>query len=72
MRIRDGRAVPNFIAQALKNEDVTIFGTGQQTRSFCYISDLVTGILALMASLAERSGQHRQSRTKCPSPTWRI
>jgi dTDP-glucose 4,6-dehydratase len=50
MRIRDGRAVPNFIAQALRNEDVTIFGTGDQTRSFCYISDLVTGILALMAS----------------------
>jgi dTDP-glucose 4,6-dehydratase len=50
MRIRDGRAVPNFIAQALNNEDVTIFGTGAQTRSFCYISDLVSGILALMAS----------------------
>src|SRR4029450_13270378 len=50
MRIRDGRAVPNFIAQALKNEDDTIFGSGKQTRSFCYISDLVTGILALMAS----------------------
>jgi dTDP-glucose 4,6-dehydratase len=50
MRIRDGRAVPNFIAQALTNEDVTIFGSGNQTRSFCYISDLVTGILALMQS----------------------
>ena len=50
MRIRDGRAVPTFIAQALRNEDVTIFGSGEQTRSFCYISDLVTGILALMAS----------------------
>ena len=50
MRVRDGRAVPNFIAQALKNEDVTIFGNGQQTRSFCYISDLVSGILALMES----------------------
>jgi len=50
MRVRDGRAVPNFIAQALNNEDVTIFGSGKQTRSFCYISDLVTGILALMAS----------------------
>jgi dTDP-glucose 4,6-dehydratase len=50
MRIRDGRAVPNFIAQALRNEDVTIYGTGKQTRSFCYISDLVRGILALMAS----------------------
>jgi dTDP-glucose 4,6-dehydratase len=50
MRIRDGRAVPNFIAQALTNQDVTIYGTGEQTRSFCYISDLVTGILALMQS----------------------
>jgi dTDP-glucose 4,6-dehydratase len=42
--------VPNFIAQALSNEDVTIFGSGKQTRSFCYISDLVTGIIALMES----------------------
>jgi dTDP-glucose 4,6-dehydratase len=50
MRVRDGRAVPNFIAQALKNEDVTIFGSGKQTRSFCYISDLVSGIIALMES----------------------
>jgi dTDP-glucose 4,6-dehydratase len=50
MRVRDGRAVPNFIAQALKNDDVTIFGSGNQTRSFCYVSDLVSGILALMAS----------------------
>lgn len=50
MRVRDGRAVPNFIAQALRNEDVTIFGNGAQTRSFCYVSDLVDGILRLMAS----------------------
>jgi dTDP-glucose 4,6-dehydratase len=50
MRIRDGRAVPAFISQALKNEDVTIFGDGQQTRSFCYISDLVDGIVRLMLS----------------------
>src|SRR6187455_676342 len=50
MRLRDGRVVPAFIGQALNNEDVTIFGSGKQTRSFCYISDLVTGILALMAS----------------------
>jgi dTDP-glucose 4,6-dehydratase len=52
MRIRDGRAVPNFIAQALRGEDVTIYGSGRQTRSFCYISDLVTGIIALMESNA--------------------
>src|SRR6187397_2203666 len=50
MRIKDGRAVPNFIAQALRNEDVTIFGSGEQTRSFCYVSDLVSGIIALMES----------------------
>jgi dTDP-glucose 4,6-dehydratase len=50
MRINDGRAVPTFIAQALRHEDVTIFGDGSQTRSFCYISDLVDGILRLMAS----------------------
>jgi dTDP-glucose 4,6-dehydratase len=50
MRIRDGRAVPAFISQALANEDVTVFGDGRQTRSFCYISDLVDGIIKLMLS----------------------
>ena len=50
MRIRDGRAVPAFISQALVNEDVTVFGDGSQTRSFCYISDLVDGIIQLMLS----------------------
>jgi len=48
MRVRDGRAVPNFIAQALQGEDLTVYGDGSQTRSFCYISDLVDGILRLM------------------------
>jgi dTDP-glucose 4,6-dehydratase len=41
MRLNDGRAVPAFMSQALRNEDVTIFGSGAQTRSFCYVSDLV-------------------------------
>ncbi len=50
MRIRDGRAVPAFISQALVNEDVTVFGDGTQTRSFCFISDLVDGIIRLMLS----------------------
>jgi dTDP-glucose 4,6-dehydratase len=50
MRIRDGRAVPAFISQALLNQDVTVFGDGTQTRSFCYISDLVDGIIRLMLS----------------------
>jgi dTDP-glucose 4,6-dehydratase len=50
MRLRDGRAVPAFMSQALTGEDVTIFGTGQQTRSFCYVTDLVDGIIRLMNS----------------------
>ena len=50
MRIRDGRAVPNFIAQALQGQDVTIFGNGSQTRSFCYISDLVQGLIRMLDS----------------------
>jgi dTDP-glucose 4,6-dehydratase len=50
MRVKDGRAVPNFISQALRGEDVTIFGSGAQTRSFCYVTDLVDGILRLMES----------------------
>ena len=50
MRINDGRAIPTFISQALKGEDLTVFGNGKQTRSFCYISDLVEGIYRLMVS----------------------
>jgi dTDP-glucose 4,6-dehydratase len=50
MRVNDGRAVPTFIAQALRNEDITVFGSGTQTRSFCYISDLVDGLIRLMQS----------------------
>ncbi len=50
MRVNDGRAVPAFISQALRNEDVTVFGDGTQTRSFTYISDLVDGIIRLMLS----------------------
>ena len=50
MRVRDGRAVPNFIAQAIRNEDLTVYGDGTQTRSFCYVSDLVDGVLRLMDS----------------------
>ena len=48
MRLRDGRAVPAFMSQALRNEDVTVFGDGTQTRSFCYVTDLVDGVLRLM------------------------
>jgi dTDP-glucose 4,6-dehydratase len=50
MRLNDGRAVPAFMSQALRNEDVTIFGDGSQTRSFTYVSDLVEGIIKLLLS----------------------
>jgi dTDP-glucose 4,6-dehydratase len=50
MRIRDGRAIPTFMAQALRGEPLTVFGDGSQTRSFCYISDLVSGIARLLDS----------------------
>ena len=50
MRINDGRALPAFISQALNGEDLTVFGDGSQTRSFCYISDLVEGIYRLLVS----------------------
>jgi dTDP-glucose 4,6-dehydratase len=50
MRQEDGRVVPNFIAQALRGEDLTVYGDGGQTRSFCYVSDLVEGILRLLRS----------------------
>jgi len=48
MRLHDGRAVPAFVSQALANEDLTVFGDGTQTRSFCYVTDLVRGIVSLM------------------------
>ena len=50
MRREDGRAIPNFITQALQAKPITLFGDGTQTRSFCYISDLVAGLLKLMGS----------------------
>jgi dTDP-glucose 4,6-dehydratase len=50
MRLRDGRVVPAFIGQALRGEALTIFGDGSQTRSFCYVSDLIDGIFRLAMS----------------------
>lgn len=52
----DGRVVSNFIMQALRNEPITIFGTGQQTRSFCYVDDLINGIMAMMHSNTSITG----------------
>lgn len=50
MRLNDGRALPAFVGQALRKEDITVFGDGSQTRSFCYVSDLVEGIYRLLMS----------------------
>ena len=54
MRLNDGRVVPNFVAQALRGEPITIYGDGSQTRSFCYVSDLIDGIFKL--ALSDQSG----------------
>ena len=50
MRLEDGRAIPNFIGQALRGEDLTVYGDGSQTRSFCYVDDLIEGLERLMRS----------------------
>lgn len=52
----DGRVVSNFIVQALKGDSITIFGTGEQTRSFCYVDDLVDGLIRLMNSPVDCTG----------------
>ena len=56
MHPNDGRVVSNFIVQALKGDDITIYGEGKQTRSFCYVSDLIQGFLSLMATGPEITG----------------
>ena len=56
MSMNDGRVVSNFIVQALKGEDITIYGNGMQTRSFCYIDDLLQGMMRMMASSADFHG----------------
>lgn len=56
MNADDGRVVSNFIVQALKNKDITIYGDGKQTRSFCYVDDLIEGMIRLMNSPKEFTG----------------
>jgi UDP-glucuronate decarboxylase len=55
MRIDDGRVVPNFIAQALRGDDLTVYGTGEQTRSFCYVTDLVDGVRRVAEAPVEQA-----------------
>lgn len=56
MQMHDGRVVSNFIVQALRGDEITIFGDGSQTRSFCYVSDMIDGIVRMMESTAEFTG----------------
>ena len=56
MRLSDGRVVPNFVGQALRGDPITVYGTGKQTRSFCYVSDLIDGIFKLSVSDKSVSG----------------
>ncbi len=60
MRLEDGRVLPAFMGQALRGEELTVFGDGSQTRSFCYVDDLVEGIWRLLNSDENDAGQHRQ------------
>jgi UDP-glucuronate decarboxylase len=56
MRLNDGRALPAFIGQALRGEDLTVFGDGSQTRSFCYVDDLIDGMLKAMNTEEDFTG----------------
>jgi UDP-glucuronate decarboxylase len=56
MQANDGRVVSNFIVQALKGEDITIYGDGSQTRSFCYVDDLIDGFVKMMATGSDVTG----------------
>ena len=56
MHVNDGRVVSNFVVQALKNEDITIYGKGNQTRSFCYVDDMIEGIINFFYSSNKITG----------------
>ena len=67
MRPNDGRAVPTFLRQALNGQPVTVFGDGSQTRSFCYVQDLIRGLVALNEATTARPGEHRESERDEPA-----
>ncbi len=64
MALNDGRVVPQFITQALRGDPLTIYGDGEQTRSFCYVDDLISGFIALFL----RAGEHRPINLGNPEP----
>jgi dTDP-glucose 4,6-dehydratase len=63
MRPDDGRMIPSFFVQALRGEDLTVFGDGRQTRSVCFVSDLVEGSVRLLGSSRHRSDEPGQPRS---------
>jgi hypothetical protein len=69
MHPNDGRVVSNFIVQALKGDPITLYGEGAQTRSFCYVDDLIAGMVALMEKWARSTSATRASLPSANSPT---
>ena len=69
MRAHDGRAIPTFLRQALQDRPLTVFGDGSQTRSFCYVDDLIRGIVAPRRVRRALAGQHRQPERVHPAGT---
>ena len=67
MRPHDGRAIPTFLRQALQDKPLTVFGDGSQTRSFCYVDDLIRGFVAAGRVRRPRAGQHRQPQRDHPA-----
>lgn len=62
MRLDDGRVISNFIVQALKEQPLTLYGTGSQTRSFCYVDDMIDGFLSVLEADADRTVEERTDR----------
>jgi nucleoside-diphosphate-sugar epimerase len=62
MRMEDGRAISNFIVQALKNNPITIYGEGSQTRSFCYVDDMIEGIIRLFFKESDKTYKERTDK----------
>ena len=69
MRPHDGRAIPTFVRQALEDKPLTVFGDGSQTRSFCYVDDLIRGLVPARRERRAPARQHRQPRasSRCSS-----
>jgi UDP-glucuronate decarboxylase len=70
MAVDDGRVVSNFIVQALQNKPLTVYGEGNQTRSFCYVADLIAGLVAMMEQEDILGPVNMETRQNSPSWNW--